>query len=251
MSTDREKDILRIIYEKRKVTVKELSQTLYISESSIRRDLEHLEKQRLLKRFHGGARLEANGVSPLKVPYIMRELTGTEEKNRIGRKAASLVQDQNVIFLDASSTATFILPYLEPYRDIIVVTNGLETLKRAMEYGFRAVCVGGTLHRSARAFYGDEAFRTISNFYANVCFISCAAFDNQGNVTDVSIEENEIRRAMLKQSNHRILLCSSEKQGIRKFHKCCTISDLHAVICAKPLSHGFVPEAQAKMILAE
>ena len=60
MSTEREKDILRIIYEKRQITVKELSRILYTSESSIRRDLEHLENQHLLKRFHGGARVEGS-----------------------------------------------------------------------------------------------------------------------------------------------------------------------------------------------
>lgn len=251
MSTEREKEILRIIYDKRKVTVKELSQTLYTSESSIRRDLEQLEDQHLLKRFHGGARLEANGVSLLKVPYIMRELTFTEEKDRIGRKAASLLHEQDLIYLDSSSSASFILPYLDSFRDIIIITNGLETLNRAMDYGFRVICTGGTLQRSARAFYGEEAFHTISNYYANYCFISCAAFDDQGNATDVSVEENEIRRAMMRQSNHKILLCSSEKLGIRKFHHCCNIRDLEAIITTKPLWHGFPPESQAKTILAE
>lgn len=251
MSTEREKDILRIIYEKRQITVKELSRILYTSESSIRRDLEHLENQHLLKRFHGGARVEANGVSLLKVPYIMRELTFAKEKERIGRKAASLLHEQDLVYLDSSSTATYILPYLDSFRDLIIITNGLETLNRAMDYGFRVICTGGTLQRSARAFYGEEAFHTISNYYANYCFISCAAFDDHGNVTDVSVEENEIRRAMMRQSNHKILLCSSEKQGIRKFHHCCNIRDLEAVVTPKPLSHSFPTEAHAKTILAE
>lgn len=140
MSTEREKDILRIIYEKRQITVKELSQILYTSESSIRRDLEHLENQHLLKRFHGGARVEANGVSLLKVPYIMRELTFTKEKDRIGRKAASLLHEQDLIYLDSSSSASFILPYLDSFRDLIIITNGLETLNRAMDYGFHVIC---------------------------------------------------------------------------------------------------------------
>lgn len=136
------------------------------------------------------------------------------------------MHEQDLVYLDSSSTATYILPYLDSFRDLIIITNGLETLNRAMDYGFRVICTGGTLQRSARAFYGEEAFHTISNYYANYCFISCAAFDDHGNVTDVSVEENEIRRAMMRQSNHKILLCSSEKQGIRKFHHCCNIRDL-------------------------
>ncbi len=250
MSTEREKDILRIIYEKRTVTVKELSGLLYTSESSVRRDLERLEKQHLLKRFHGGARLEANGISPLKVPYIMRDLTFAEEKMQIAKKACSFVKDQDLIFLDSSSSASALLPFLDGFRDLTIITNGLETLNRALDYGFRAICVGGVLNRSARAFYGDEAYRSIRSYFANISFISCAGFDRWGEICDVSMEENEYRRAVIAQSNSTYLLCTSEKFGVRKFHRCCNISDINGVICTKPLKAGFVPEALEKMVLA-
>lgn len=250
VSTEREKDILRIIYEKRTVTVKELSKLLYTSESSVRRDLERLEKQHLLKRFHGGARLEANGVSPLKVPYIMRDLTFAEEKMQIAKKASSMVKDQNLIYLDSSSSASALLPFLDDFRDLIIITNGLETLNRALDYGFRAICVGGVLNRSARAFYGDDAYRCIRSYFADISFISCAGFDFSGDICDVSIEENEYRRMVIEHSNHTYLLCTSEKMGLRKFHRCCNISDIDGVICAKPLKTGFWPDVVKKMVLA-
>lgn len=255
MSTEREKDILRIIYEKRTVTVKELSKLLYTSESSVRRDLEHLEKQHLLKRFHGGARLEANGISPLKVPYIMRELTFSEEKTQIAKKACSMVHDQNLLFLDSSSSAAALLPYLDSFRDLTIITNGLETLNRALDYGFRAICVGGVLNRSARAFYGDDAYRCIRDYFADISFISCAGFDCWGEICDVSMEENEYRRAIIAQSNHTYLLCTSEKMGLRKSHRCCNISDIDGAIIAKlpeetSMNWNYRSEVRKKMILA-
>ena len=251
MSAEREKDILRIIYDKRTVTVQELSKMLFISESSIRRDLEHLEKQHLLKRFHGGARLEANGISPLKVPYIVRELTMSEEKERIARKAVSLLKDQDMIFLDSSSSAAFLLPFLNVFRDITVVTNGMETVSHAMDYNFRIISTGGVLHRSARAYYGEETYHSIQNYFANFCFISCAAFDQYGNLCDVSMEENEVRRAMIRQSNHTFLLCSSEKIGLRKFHYCCNIKDIDGVICVEEAKNLLLSEEiQKKMLIA-
>ena len=102
MNSEREKEILKIIYQKRTVTVKQLSQMLYASEPSIRRDLSRLEKQHLLKRFHGGAKIEAAGPSNLRVPYMMRELEMVDEKELIARKAMSLVKDKDVIFIDKS-----------------------------------------------------------------------------------------------------------------------------------------------------
>lgn len=251
MSTEREKDILRIIYEKRSVSVKELSKILYTSESSIRRDLGHLEKQHLLKRFHGGARLEANGISPIKVPYIMRELTFSDEKKLIAKKAASMVHDQNLIFIDSSSSAATILPFLDEFRDITIVTNGLETLNRALDYGFRAVSVGGMLNRSARAFYGEEAFTNIKNYYADISFISCAALSHNGDICDVNMEENYYRRAIMAQSNFTYLLCTSEKFMLKKFHFCCNASDLSGIICTKPIEPPFYESVCRKMILAE
>ena len=256
LSSEREKDILRIIYDKRSVTVKELAALLYTSESSVRRDLEHLEKQHLLKRFHGGARLEANGISPIKVPYIMRELTYSDEKVLIAKKATSMVHDQNLIFLDSSSSAAAILPFLNGFRDITIVTNGLETLNRALDYNFKAMCVGGTLSRSARAFYGEDAYRMARNYFADICFISCAALDRLGEVCDVSIEENEMRRAFMAQSNHTYLLCTSEKLGLRKFHRCCNVSELDGVIAVKTPEKtakrwSFINEALDKMIVAK
>lgn len=72
MSKEREKEILRLLLAKKKITVNELSNLLFTSESSIRRDLARLENQQLVKRIHGGAIIEENSISTLKIPFVMR-----------------------------------------------------------------------------------------------------------------------------------------------------------------------------------
>ena len=68
MSKDREKEILKIMLVKKRVTVNELAKVLFTSESSVRRDLANLEKQQLIKRIHGGAVIEENSFSAMKIP---------------------------------------------------------------------------------------------------------------------------------------------------------------------------------------
>lgn len=236
MNTERQKEILKILYKKRKVTVSELSSLLYTSEPSIRRDLAVLEKQRLLKRFYGGAMIEANGISPIKVPYLMRELEKVEEKELIAEKAVSMLKDTDLVFLDSSSSALTLLPYLAEKKDITVVTNGIKILAKAIDYpGLRIISTGGTLFRSGFSLYGDETFKSIKNYYANAVFFSCGGFDDLGMISDFNQEENLVRRAMIAQSNNAYLLCTSEKIGVRKFHHLCDAREINGIICTKPL----------------
>ena len=87
MSTEREKEILKLLLANKRVTVDELSQRLFTSESSVRRDLARLEKQQLIKRVHGGAVLEENSISTLKIPFVIRELEQSDEKIKIAKRA--------------------------------------------------------------------------------------------------------------------------------------------------------------------
>lgn len=85
MSKEREKEILRLLLAKKKITVNELSNLLFTSESSIRRDLARLENQQLVKRIHGGAIIEENSISTLKIPFVMRELEQSDAKIKIAK----------------------------------------------------------------------------------------------------------------------------------------------------------------------
>ena len=87
MSTEREKEILKLLLANKRVTVDELSQRLFTSESSVRRDLARLENQQLIKRVHGGAVLEENSISTLKIPFVIRELEQSDEKIKIAKRA--------------------------------------------------------------------------------------------------------------------------------------------------------------------
>lgn len=230
MNKEREKSILEILLKKKQVTVKELSQTLYISEPSVRRDLASLEKQNLIKRTHGGALLEETAVSKNKIPFIIREYEQSSAKTIIAQKAAEYVKDNDIIFLDASTSAFRLIPFLISKTNITVVTNGVKALSSLADFNINTISTGGRLVNSCLALVGEEAYQIIDSINANIAFFSCRGISDEGYLTDISAEENHIRQRMIKNSDHSYLLCASEKFGKKHYHNLCHKNDIDGII---------------------
>lgn len=230
MSKEREKAILEMLLKEKKVTVKELAKALYMSEPSIRRDLASLEGQNLIKRVHGGAVIEETALSKNKIPFIVRELEASSGKLIIARRAAELVKDDSVIFLDASTTAYNVIDFLTSKKNITVVTNGVKALVKLAEYGINTISTGGTLVPSCLALVGEEAYKTVDIINADVAFFSCRGLSDDGLLTDIAPEENYVRARMIKNSRRAYALCTSDKRGKKYFHTLCRIEDVDSVI---------------------
>lgn len=232
MNREREKSILEIIVREKRVTVRELAVRLYASEPSVRRDLCSLEKQRLIKRTHGGAMLDENALSEIKIPFLVRELEKSDEKIQIARKAAELISDNSVIFLDASTSAYGMIPFLTEKRNLIVITNGIKALTKLSESNITCIGTGGDVIASSLAFSGEDAYRTIEGYNADLCFFSCRGLSPDGRLTDISQAENLVRRKMIGRSKNSYLLCTSDKRNKTCYHTLCTVDDISGIIQA-------------------
>ena len=230
MNQDRKRQILEILLKEKSVNVKDLAERLYISEPSIRRDLAELEKEKLLRRVHGGAIIEEHSDSFVKIPFIIREFEFYDAKNIIARKAADMVSDGDVIMLDASSSAYAMIPFLAKKNNITVITSGIKSLIRLAEYGINSYSTGGKLLPSCLSLIDADCHDTICNYNADIAFFSCRGLDDSGYATDFSIEENIVRQKMIAQSKRAVLLFASEKYGKKYMHNLCHIRDIECVI---------------------
>ena len=233
MNKEREKKILEDILIRKKVTVKELAKKLFASEPSIRRDLVSLEKQGLIKRTHGGAILEENSSSAMKIPFVIREMEQSDAKIIMAKKAIELVKDGDVIFIDASSSAYNIIPYLPLRKNLTVVTSGVKALIKLAEYGIKTVCTGGELLPTCLSLVGDESYDTIAETNADIAFFSCRGLSEDGLLTDISYSENMVRRKMIANAKKSYLLCASEKTGKKYTYTLCRTEDITGVISEK------------------
>ena len=230
MSDERDKAILKLLLKEKQVTVKELAAQLYISEPSVRRDLARLEKQHLVKRVHGGAMIEKDALSKNKIPFAIRELEDSDAKVEIAKKAIELVQDNDVIFLDASTSAYSIIPFLPTKKNITVVTNGVRALERLAEYEINTISTGGNLIGSRKVLVGEPAYRTIESINANIAFFSCRGIADDGFLTDIAADENYVRKLMIQHSKKSYLLCASNKFGKQYYHNLCHKDDIDGIL---------------------
>ena len=230
MSKDREKQILEILLKQKNVSVRELAKILFISEPSVRRDLSSLERQNLIKRTHGGAVLEETVLSKNKIPFLIREYEQSSSKVLMAQNAIELINDNDVVFLDASTSCYYLIPFLSSKRNITVVTNGVKALMKLAEYDINAISTGGTLVNSCLALVGEEAYKTIESFNADIAFFSCRGLSDEGFLTDIAPEENNVRKRMIKNSRRAYLLCAAEKIGKKYFHNLCHKDELDGVI---------------------
>lgn len=240
MSKEREKEILKLLLSKKKVMVNELAKLLFTSESSIRRDLANLENQHLIKRIHGGAMIEEKSVSTLKIPFVIRELEQSDAKIEIAKQAINYVNDYDVIFLDASSSAYSLVPFLAMKNHLTVITSGIKTLLKLGDYGIKAISTGGELLPACQSLVGEETYKTIESFNANAVFFSCRGLSDDGYLTDISDQENNVRRKMIAHSQNSYLLCASNKLNQKYFHNLCTVKDISKVICEVPIQPEFI-----------
>lgn len=240
-SKERERAILELLIRDKRASVKELAAALYISEPSIRRDLARLEQQQLIKRVHGGAMLDETGASRIKIPFVIRELESADEKGRLARRAAALVPDGAVLFLDASSSAYRMVPFLTEKKDLTVITSGLRATSALAEQGIRVICTGGDVMNTCLSLVGDGAVEAIRNYHADLCFFSCRGLSLNGELSDISREENAVRREMIARSDASYLLCTESKVDKQYYHRLCHVTDLSGILTESSLPTALQP----------
>lgn len=159
LGVERLDGIMEMLKDGQAVSIHTLSKALYISESTLRRDLAALQKEGLIRRIRGGAILAANNRD---VPRLIRENEAPDIKNIIGARAAELVHPGDVILLDPSTTCSYMVPYLPQHTDLLAITSGLKTALALSERHIRTMVTGrrgdgqfllhgGQPHRAAAA----------------------------------------------------------------------------------------------------
>ena len=227
LQLERQQDILRLLQLQKSMTVKELCDALHASPATVRRDLSALEQAGLLSRSFGGAVL--NEVFPDQRPFSVRAGEQTAQKKRIAAKAAALIHGGETVFLDASTTTHFLVPHLGGIPDLTVITNSPHTCVALAEQGVRSICTGGELLTGSLALVGSDAERFVRGIRAHVCVFSARGLCD-GEITDSSKAERDLKLAMLESAGRSILLCDSSKVGARYPYLVAHLSQVDAVV---------------------
>ncbi len=228
LKKDRQDSLIEYIKRKKNVSVTELSKNLFVSEATVRRDLAELENRGVVGRTHGGAFLpEGTGAEN---PAKVREKLQVNAKRKMAELAKDFIKADMTVFMDSSSSAGMVIPYIAAAGGISVITNGIRNSFQLMEKGGAKVYLcGGLVSRYSDAALGAETVEFLSRFRADLCIISCGGIITDG-VTEASPEQADIKRRMLKNSKVRLALCDSSKMGKSCMSLISDFSDIDFII---------------------
>ena len=236
---ERRREILRLAEENGYVKVDYLARRLHISESSIRRDLLSLEANGEIRRTYGGAE-PTRGGSRL-IPYDLRARQNEGQKRTVANLAASLVSDGDVVFLDGSTTAYYLVDHLSRLHGLTVVTNGLAAALALSGTQVRLLSTGGRPNpENPSALVGPYAERLISEMHADVVFFSAQSMSEDGEITDCFEEEIALRRLMCRRASKRVFLCDGSKIGKTSPFSLLDAGDVDVVVCDLPAPTGLL-----------
>lgn len=218
LTEERFKLILDILQEKKSITVSELVEELNISESTVRRDLTSLSKMGKLKKVHGGATSLDENYSSEELDVKIKHTLNVEEKKRIGKFAASLIEKGDFVYIDAGTSTEFMIDYINE-KGATYVTNGIVHAKKLIQRGLEVFILGGQLKLSTEAIIGIEAVNNIKKYNFTKCFMGTNGLDLKAGFTTPDVKEALLKKEAMNRSKKVYVL-----SDVSKFNKISSIT---------------------------
>lgn len=224
----RHAEMLALIRERQEILVDELSDIFGVSTMTVRRDLQTLEEQGKISRFHGGATVELRAASDEE-----RDMVEIARMN-IARYAASLVKDGDSLLINGSNTALGLLDFLKDRR-VHVYTNNSRIVRQPWAEGVEVTLFGGVYHGHHHILTGDLTMRNLMDVRARKAFLGCTGVSPDGEILCGIPAELGINETMIEHADAYYILADYTKIGrtsaYASFHlekKGCVITDERA-----------------------
>jgi len=226
------------ILEKENVSMEELCTEFDMSMNTVRMDVAALVKKGSVKKVYGG--VCSNRQNSL-VPFEERKMKNSAMKKAVCQAAAALVEDGDIIYVDSGTTTMYMADFLHQHRNITILTNNLNVIMRAVPYeNIQVICLPGILERKTNSFVSAETGKILARYNIKKAFFSATGVSENGDVTNSSSLEYEIKREAMKNSEHKYLLMDSSKYGKSALLTFSHISDMELVITDAKADSGLL-----------
>ena len=212
LAEERRNRVARIVSERGSVSLTELAELLGASESTLRRDIQALDDAGILRRVHGGATAAGARLITSDVLSSERSSISPREKVVIGAYAASLVEADDFVYIDAGTTTAQLVESLSE-RDAIYMTNSLAHASRLLARGMRTFVLGGEVKAATDAIIGEMAVAELSRYHFTKGFFGTNGATPEAGLTTPDPAEAAVKHAAMAQCRHAYVLCDSTKLG--------------------------------------
>ncbi|AIY83999.1 hypothetical protein U729_2152 [Clostridium baratii str. Sullivan] len=214
---DRWIEISEYLKEKKYASVEEMMERFKLSRSTLRRTLIAMEEKNLLKRVRGGAEIIEDIPEELPVDFYNIFKNKEEEKKKIAKKAAELIEDEDVIFIDSGSTCYYMIDYIKANK-ITVITNGIVHIQRLMSKGINTYILGGYAKPEKNLIIGEDIVNKINAMNFDKAFLGTMGIDSRSGFTTMMLEDGEVKKAVIKSSDKCYVLADNSKFNVRNFY---------------------------------
>ncbi|HAM26603.1 MAG TPA: DeoR/GlpR transcriptional regulator [Microbacteriaceae bacterium] len=242
----RREQIRSIIEQRGFVRVAQLSKQFGISEVTVRADLDALADDNAVQRVHGGAVAGVGGrPAGLERPFEQSMLASADEKTRIGRAAAALIESDQAVVLDVGTTTTAIAAAMlerEDLRNVVVITNALN-IALALEAAiprFTVVVTGGTLRPLQHSLVDPLAGVVLDRIRADIAFIGCSGVHVTAGITNVNLPEADVKRRMIATAARTVVVADSSKLGVAQLSRVAPLAEIDTLITGVEADIGVV-----------
>lgn len=226
LTNERHEQILQLLKEKKSYSVGKLAKELYVSDATIRRDLNELNALGLVERTHGGAVLCENYED---VSLFVRMDKNSKEKEIIAGKALKIIPEFTSVFIDSSSTALALAERLDLKHKTVVTNNLHAGIQLSKKSEVNLIVLGGMVQYNTISTTGAFTAKQIEEFYFDLAICSCASVIN-GETYERSLEQKEIKKRALSRSKKSLLLFDNSKINSSATHKTQRLEDYDYVV---------------------
>lgn len=252
LNAERSKKILELLRKNKSMQNKDLIKELYISEATLRRDLTQMERQGFLQRTHGGAILRETLTVESSLNF--RTQAQIKEKKRIAQATLNFITSDTSYFFDSSSTVGQLIPLLNAYNNLTIVTNGLSNalLLSTQTSKTTLYIAPGEVDYKTSSILGVKTIEFIEQFNCNTFIFSCSGISLFG-VSEANHTQSLIKKCMLDSSKTHILIADSSKFGKVFLSQTCHFDDIDYLITDKLPDKDYIElfkRSHTKLIIA-
>ncbi|MBR1669113.1 MAG: DeoR/GlpR transcriptional regulator [Butyrivibrio sp.] len=223
--------IVDYINENNTVTVQELMSEFDASAATIRRDLSVLhDEKRILKVFGGATAITNSDVNTFEPTMKAKSALNIDEKDRISRYAASLIYDDDFVYIDSGSTTLEMIKYIENTR-AKYITNGIVHAKKLLEKNLNTMIIGGRCKVSTEAIIGPDCIDGIRKYHFTKAFMGTNGISVTAGFTTPDVDEALVKEEAVKHAYISYILADHTKFGqvssvtFADITSCCIITD--------------------------
>ncbi len=229
LAIERRNAILAKLSIEGKVVVSDLAAEYEVTEETIRRDLDKLDREGLARKTYGGAVKNEN--FNIDLPFQVRKQSNVESKQKIAAAIGSKIKDGDYIMLDSSTTALYVIKNILDRKKITLITNSIEILiELCNKPDWTIISTGGTIKEGALSLVGYQAERMVESYHVDLAICSCKGLDTETGVTDSNERDAHIKKAFFASAKKKILAADSSKFNKTSFVKICDIKDVDVIV---------------------